>query len=275
MTNLIEVTKEVTKLELSFSALDTYNLCPRKYYYNYILRLPKKNWPWLVFGNFVHSVLEKFHKYVIYYKKRNKEIDFSFLMKRAYSSAVRFNYRKGVKKPSLLLTDKQKNDAKQILSRHLKVIQKKCPDVLYVEKGFKIKIGDFVIRGFIDRVDKIGDNLYEVIDYKTSSSSFEVDKNKQLAIYAYALKHILNMEDIKINKRLDFVKLNVQKESTYKDKEKEEVIKFIKETGEKILNNKIFQEEDNWKAVENKFCSFCDFKERCFSQRSISMDSLL
>ncbi len=271
------INTEVKSLELSFSAMDTYNLCPRKYFYNYILRLPKKSWPWLVFGSFVHLVLEKFHKYIIYHRKRNLVIDYSSLMKRAYLSSVRVNKRLYDRNKSPLLTEKQKKEAKDILARHLKSIKKNYPNVLLVEKGFRLKIGSFVIRGFIDRVDKIADNIYEVIDYKTSSSSFEVDKNKQLAIYAYALKQILHNENIVINKRLDFLKLNDIKNGLYKESEREEVINFVQETGEKILFSRTnySNDEEQWKPIENKFCALCDFKERCFAQRRISIDGLL
>jgi ATP-dependent helicase/DNAse subunit B len=42
------------------SSINTYNQCPRKYYYQYILKLPTRPSIHLVRGNIAHSVLEDF-----------------------------------------------------------------------------------------------------------------------------------------------------------------------------------------------------------------------
>lgn len=269
MNTTAEVQEQIQPIELSFSAIETFNQCPRKYYYNYILRLPKKDWPWLVFGVFVHSALEKFHKYILYFKKRNLEINYNELMKRAYLSASRFHSRKTFRDKSLELTDKQRQQAKDILKYHLDGIKKEYPDVVYVEKGFRLKIGDFVIRGFIDRVDRIGENIYEVIDYKTSSKTYDVEKNNQLGIYGYALKKLIG-EHIEIKKKLDFIKLFKEKTGKYKAGEDKIVEKYILDSGNNIKKSReTLKEEAGWKPIDNDFCKFCDFKDRCYSQREI------
>ncbi len=257
-------------IELSFSAIETFNLCPRKYYYNYILKLPRKDWPWLVFGTFVHLSLEKFHNYVIFHKKRNREIDYSSLMIRAYKSASRVYGRKAKKDKSYQVTKEQKEKAKVILSEHLEKVIKNPPNVFFVEKGFRIKIGNFVIRGYIDRVDKIGENIYEVLDYKTSSKSYNVDKNYQLSLYAYALKRLLSRTDLEIVKKLDFIKLGSENKSKYKDSDDAAVEQYVVKSGTEIINSRRnLKKEEEWKAVDNSFCKFCDFKERCYEQRGI------
>jgi len=67
-----------------------------------------------------------------------------------------------------------------------------------------IGLGDgrsFRLRGFIDRVDEIGQDLYRVIDYKTGSSKpyedlvhFGRGRTLQPALYAIALEQILSRE---------------------------------------------------------------------------------
>lgn len=67
-----------------------------------------------------------------------------------------------------------------------------------------IELGDgrsFRLRGFIDRVDEIGRDLYRVIDYKTGSSKpyedlvhFGRGRKLQPALYAVALEQILSRE---------------------------------------------------------------------------------
>ncbi len=263
----------ITPLELSFSAIETFNQCPRKYYYNYVLRLPKKTWPWLVLGTFVHLALEKFHKYVIYCKRRDLIPDYKELMKHAYLSAKKVyknkSYDKSKKKidSNFIVTDKQLEQSKEILSNYLRKITKDFPNTQFVEKGFRLKIGNYIMRGYIDRIDKLADNFYEVIDYKTSSKAADVDKTYQVAIYAYALRILLN-QDVKIKTKLDFIKLGKESKGTYKDSQKELVEKYIQKAGdtisEAIANLK---EEKDWIPKDNNFCKFCDFQERCYAQR--------
>ncbi len=267
--NVVEEVVNTKPLELSFSAIETFNTCPRKYYYNYVLKLPKKTWPWLVLGTFVHLGLEKFHKYVMYYRKRDREPNYQNLMKRAYLSAARV-YNRQKKNPNFNLTDKQIEQSKEIMSSYLKKVIKNFPDTFSVEKGFRLQIGDYVIRGFIDRIDKISDRLYEVVDYKTSSKAYDVDKNYQVALYAYALKKMLKQDDIEIKTKLDFIKLNKEKVGKYKENQGPLVEKYIKEAGDKIsFAKKNFKEEDQWQYKDNDFCKFCDFRDRCFSQRGL------
>lgn len=262
-------------LELSFSAIETYNQCPRKYYYNYVLRLPKGTWPWLVLGTFVHLALEKFHKYVIYYNRRGLTPNYNELMKRAYVSAKKV-YGKKYYNPftkkydaNYDVTEKQQEQSKEILSAYLKKVSKNFPNTVMVEKGFRLKIGPYIIRGFIDRVDKIGDNLYEVVDYKTSSKTAEVDKTYQVSIYAYALKVMLG-QNIKVKTKLDFIKLFKEKTGEYKDSKAPLVEQYIIDAGDRISKAKEeLKEEADWKPIDNSFCKFCDFKERCYSQRQI------
>lgn len=262
-----------TPLELSFSAIETYNQCPRKYYYNYVLKLSRGTWPWLVLGTFVHLALEKFHKYDIYYRKHNLPINHNELMKRAYLSAKRV-YAKKVYinqriDPNYELTEKQIEQSKEILANYLKKVSLDFPNTIYVEKGFRLKIGPYIIRGFIDRIDKLGDNLFEVVDYKTSSKVADINKTYQVSIYAYALKKLLG-DHIKVKTKLDFIKLGKESVGLYNDSQAEDVEKYVINAGDSITRSKCdFREEEQWQYIENSFCKFCDFKNRCESSRDI------
>ena len=264
-----------TKLELSFSAIETFNQCPRKYYYNYVLKLKKGTWPWLVLGTFVHLAQEKFHKYVNYNNKRKLTPNYNELMKRAYMSAKRTYNRKyysSVTKEfnaNFDITENQLIQSKEILSAYLKKVSKNFPNTLYVEKGFRLQIGPYIIRGFIDRIDKIGDNLFEVIDYKTSSKTADVDKTYQVSVYAYALKKLLG-QNINIKTKLDFIKLGKEKTGKYENSKDSLVEKYVIDAGDMISKAKLeLKNEEDWKPIDNSFCKFCDFKERCYSQRQI------
>jgi RecB family exonuclease len=258
------------KTKVSFSALETFNQCPRKYYYNYILALPRKDWPWLIFGNFVHSVLEKFHKYIIYYNKRNKEIKYGFLMRRAFDSAVRRQDR--INKP---ISEQTQEEAKEMLRVYLDDVKKRCPDVLFVEKWFEIEIGDFLLRGAMDRVDRTEkEDEFAIVDYKTSKKAFDVNKNHQLSLYSYALRRILAGQNIaakSISKTLNFVRLKKIKSAPHDEQKIQDAVDYVNEVGNKIVNNiTTCKTEGEWKPIDNTFCRFCDFKDRCYKSRGMS-----
>jgi len=195
------------------------------------------------------------------------------LMKRAYLSAKRLYNRKlyvnQTINPNFEITEEQLEKSKEILSHYLKKVTKNFPDTKYVERGFRLKIGDYIIRGFIDRIDKIGDNMYEVVDYKTSSKVADVNKTYQVAIYAYALKKLLGQE-IKIKTKLDFIKLYKESTGVYEDSQATLVEKYVIDAGNAISKAKReFKEESQWVYKENSFCKFCDFRGPCEASRDI------
>jgi len=50
--------KRLTLSEFSYSRIDTYEMCPSKYFYSYIKREPRQFSAPAVLGNIIHSVLE-------------------------------------------------------------------------------------------------------------------------------------------------------------------------------------------------------------------------
>jgi RecB family exonuclease len=80
------------------------------------------------------------------------------------------------------------------------------PDVAGTEMGFAIKIGGVVVKGRVDRMDRVSGGL-AVIDYKSGSArkQKDADDSLQLSLYALAVKErfgdypagllIYNLED--------------------------------------------------------------------------------
>jgi CRISPR/Cas system-associated exonuclease Cas4 (RecB family) len=143
------------KLKISASAIKTYTQCPRKYYYTYIERLPKKKWPHIDLGNFVHAVLEAFHNLLRDNPRGEEE----------WGNVLKDICRNTLKKHPL--TKEQRKQATAMLDTYLSKLRSDgLPKVICNEKSFTIELaGDIVLRGFIDRVDQI-DGGVEIVDYK-------------------------------------------------------------------------------------------------------------
>jgi len=262
------------KLRVSFSALETFKTCPRKYYYNYIQKLPRIDRPWFVFGNFNHLILEKFFKYIIYYKKRNREFNIKYLMGRAFSSALRTYARQADSGVGLPLTSKQVDETKVILKKFYDKIKDNLPNVLFVEKKFTIDLGNNItLIGYIDRVDKNPDGSLRIVDYKTSKKHYPVDKNIQLDLYSIGVKESLGQNDLKIYKQLDFIKVGKCTDPNLEhDNSKDaEIMADVKKTSLLIQDMRATSsnDQDVWVPIENEFCWSCDFKRECFRSRGL------
>ncbi len=262
------------KFYLSFSAIETFNTCQRKYYYNYLLKLPRKFWPWLTFGNFNHLVLEKFHNYIMFFKKRNISYDKKALMKRAFYSSIRKSSRLANAGKSAAMTREQFDASKLLLQKYYKRIETNEPNVLFTEKYFELDLGDdIILRGFIDRVDQVAEKQFKIVDYKTSKEAFSIDKNDQLAIYAIGIRQLLDIEDMEIFKQLDFLKVGKlmpkAEEGQLHDPSTDaallaKLLKIGQSMRDKISTDK---NETDWQWKENSFCFCCDFKNQCFASR--------
>jgi len=252
------------KLELSFSSVETFKTCNRKYYYNYILKMPRKYWPWLIFGNFVHLIFEKFYKYILYFRKRGMPYDKKELIKRAYVSAVKKYHRLAFNTDLPAITDKQKEDCQNIIRKYLKREELYESQVMFVEKPFYIVIDDLLaVKGYIDRIDKINEDNYRVLDYKTSKAAAGIDKTTQLSLYSAALKKIINRTDIGIMRVLDFLKIEKMTSGEYDHSKEEDMFSEIKKVAQQIRELKANGEDKDWRATPNDFCWCCDFKRSC------------
>jgi RecB family exonuclease len=130
-----------------------------------------------------------------------------------------------------------------------------------LEEKFTIKINnELKIGGTIDRVDDLGKNHYEIIDYKTGANiptQKEVDKDMQLSFYSLAVSTLykVNPEDIK----LSLYYLDTQEKITTR-RTKEEIESLKKE----IIEIKEEIENSDFKCNGNYFCQQgCEFSMFC------------
>lgn len=154
----------------SSSSLKMYEQCPKKFYYNYIEKLPKKQWSHNILGRIVHSTLEYFHG------EYEEGMALSELMKSSFIKG-RDDNKKGCTKEILL-------EAKDILKDYLEKMRKEGmpTGIIALEKDFNFMLGGkYHLNGIIDRIDKV-DGKYYIYDYKTSKSIKYMD-DFQLSLY--------------------------------------------------------------------------------------------
>jgi RecB family exonuclease len=237
-------------LRLSVSKVKCYSDCNKKYHFAYILKLPRKEFDYHVFGHFVHKILENFHQEIL----SGCKDPFSMLMGRVYKATLS-EYKDRLSKDA-------KQEAYDIIDSYLQKIssnKQEVTNVQHVEKRFDFHISEHVVlNGMIDRVQIDKDGVLHVCDYKTTKNKKYL-KNDFLQLLTYA--YVLYSEDPTIKKvRGSYVLLRHGFEHISKEFSIEEILE-VKNKYETYA--KQIEDELLWRANPTRLCSYCEFLEHC------------
>ncbi|MFP4117361.1 MAG: RecB family exonuclease [Candidatus Woesearchaeota archaeon] len=250
------------------SSINTYNQCPRKYYFTYIAKLPTLPNIHTVRGNIVHSVLEDF-------------FDYELVDGNAVFGDALLNH-------ALELFDKHWNDAKSKLDAldistherqyyyddskmmvirwvtHLltRLTSSEEDSVITFNKLKPIREQKYVsekysVMGYIDAIESY-DGKVRVIDYKTSKKDKLTDEYMlQLGIYAllYEEKH---------DELPDEVGLFLLKHGERMVPATPELVNDAKLQIENIHMCTQSRDMRDYPKKPSPLCNFCDFKSICF-----------
>lgn len=159
---------------LSPTKVDTFNGCQRLFYYRYVSPpfVPPEAKP-LYLGNVVHSILQTFHERVL---KGRLDLLYHRVQVNVMSTAFREAYEKYKMEERLhkgFITRQDLLEIKMMLKNYLRCYLPSLPSfpcVHQLEKLATFKIGPVPVRLKADRIDKIGNHSYRVVDYKTSKT---------------------------------------------------------------------------------------------------------
>ena len=273
-------------LKLSVSSMDTYKTCPKKYHYRYIEKVDIETEPQIAtaFGTCAHLILEIFHQKVNSDTPQemwgkimaqsckeafaSKEVDGGFLDQDVwypedkYKSKIEdFLISKKGRIPGGIFTNNKVNGIvyiRFIMQQYLdKIREEGLPNVLFTEKSFSFDIREGVtVRGFIDRIDKLSETHYHVLDYKTSKNAKYL-KDFQLLVYAKAIK-LMYPHVERITGSFMLLKHG------YKEIEYELTDMEIDKCSTKILKSaRNILTEDKWIKKPGILCNWCDYKSIC------------
>lgn len=237
------------RVRLSFSRIDTYRTCPRKFRYAYVDKLPGKPGPALSFGTSVHNALEAF-----YDRKLPECPTVDDLLGFLYDG---WEHRGFVDLPR----EEQVSYYRHAQSVLRRFHQRAAPDYrlpVATEAWFELPVRyEAVVVGSIDRVDVDDDGRFHVVDYKTNRKVRDrarVAKSLQLSIYALACQHLYGALPATVT--LDFVVPGVQVTATLDELD-------LDAARDAILATAAAVRAEVYPPEPNRLCDWCDFKALC------------
>ncbi|HYP49204.1 MAG TPA: ATP-dependent DNA helicase, partial [Thermoleophilaceae bacterium] len=169
-------------LMLSASDIETYRICPLKYKFARVFRIPQEPTIHQRFGIALHQVLERFHTAGGGSLDELMEL-FEVSWRRAgfgdSDDELQFRRR-----------------AIESLRRYWELDRDSESKPVWFERSFAFKLGPHLLRGRVDRVDRHPDGSYELIDYKTGKARTDTQlrEDVQLSLYQMGAREAWELE---------------------------------------------------------------------------------
>jgi DNA helicase-2/ATP-dependent DNA helicase PcrA len=175
-------------LSLSASDLDLYLTCPLKYKFRRVFGIPQEPTINQRFGILIHSVLERFHK-----ESDQDEAGSGGLAR------LMDLFESGWRRSGFGSSDDElqfRDRAREAMRLYWERERESEGEPVWLERKFDIRIGPHQVRGRVDRVDRLPDGSYELIDYKTGErkSEAQLENDLQLALYRLAAREAWGLE---------------------------------------------------------------------------------
>jgi DNA helicase II / ATP-dependent DNA helicase PcrA len=231
-------------LVLSATDIETYRTCPLKYKFARVFRIPSEPTMNQRFGILVHQVLERYHGSA-------SDSGLPELL-----GLLEAGWRRGGFGDSE--EERQfRAKATQALVKYHDRFREDDGEPVWFEKAFAFRMGPHLLRGRVDRVDRLPDGGYELIDYKTGrpKSPAQLREDVQLSLYAVGARESWQLEAARqaYYYVLDDEKVPVERS----DDDRDWITETVFTVADGILGQG-FEPTPSWAA-----CSMCDYRIAC------------
>ncbi len=171
-------------LGLSASDIDLYRTCPLKYKFARVFAIPQEPTINQRFGILIHNILERFHA---------DEMRAGGGPRGGGLDRLLTLFEAGWRRQGFGSSDDElqyRDRAVAALARYEEHHMRSDSRPMWLERNFSFAIGPHHLRGRVDRVDRLPDGGYELIDYKTGDpgSGPKLSGDVQLALYRLAAR---------------------------------------------------------------------------------------
>ncbi|MDE3129986.1 MAG: PD-(D/E)XK nuclease family protein, partial [Acidobacteriota bacterium] len=237
---------------LSATDIDTYRACPLRYKFARVFRIPQEPTLHQRFGIAVHQVLERYHAQDHEAVASSPGGSLTELL-----TLLEASWRRGGFGDS--------DEARQLhqkavaaLTRYHERAQTDRARPVWFERQFSFKLGPHLVRGRVDRVDRLPSGEYELIDYKTGrpKSAEQLAGDVQLSLYAIAAREAWGLE---ANRGAYYYLLDDEKVAISGDSdERAEWIRAVATDAAEGIRAQEFEPTPSPRA-----CKLCDYRLVC------------
>lgn len=241
-------------MNISYSQFSTYQRCPHRYWLQYVERIAVPVAPELHFGAAVHDAL-------------NRMYDPRQLQRPSLEEVVEAFVRAWQKRSEAVPEDKRQayfEEGIRLLQTHYE--RHGAPEAgrrtATTEQIFSIPLdGRHTLTGRIDRIDVIGEQQLEVLDYKTSRKMppvTQLQEDAQLALYRMAANRLY--PGFEIATTLFFVLHDYQMKIAQSEE-------FLREIKNAILDTIVSIELEEFDPKPGPHCDWCAHQPYCLLYR--------
>ena len=231
---------------LSASAIDRYRTCPLQFKLEREWRIPSEISAAVEYGASVHRVLLAYFDSL----RWNRALSSPELVERFRADLA-----------SEAITDPYQRELYQRqgvtqLREFVAGVESAPPEVLHTEEQFSMKIGQTMLAGRIDRIDRAPNDRVIITDYKTGKpkSQDDADHSLQLSLYALAAREKWGYQA----ENLVFHNLdgNTRVKTVRSDRELDEAREMVIEVAAQIA-------EGNFEPTPGFHCAWCSYRFLC------------
>ena len=237
---------------LSASDIDTYRTCPLKYKFARVFRIPQEPTIHQRFGIVVHQVLERFHGGASSGGGAAVSGSLSELLGLLDASWRRGGFGDSEEERQL------RGKAAVALTQYHARFQSSEAEPMWFERAFSFKLGPHLLRGRVDRVDRLPGGEYELIDYKTGRPKWptQLVDDVQLSLYAVGAREAWRLDS---SQQAYYYVLDDQKVAV--PDERADRYEWIQEVAMEVADGILsqgFEPTPSYAA-----CSVCDYRLVC------------
>jgi RecB family exonuclease len=233
-------------MRLSYSSMNTYELCPAKFKFQYEDRVPQGRSAALSFGDSLHRALHLFHNRPVPVAPSVDE-----LLEMLEACWVSEGFVDASEERTYV------DHGRQVLSQYHRENAEDYRIPAALEFRFTIDVEGVSLSGVIDRMDRIPGGGYEIVDYKTNRRlppQARIDQDLQLSIYHMAAREIWGIEPERLTL---YYLLPGQRMTTVRTpRDVDELRRRIGVVAERI-------EAGMFEPKQNPLCDWCDYQALC------------
>jgi DNA helicase II / ATP-dependent DNA helicase PcrA len=163
---------------LSASAVDTYERCGLRFKLERDWRIPAKPAAAMQYGAAIHRVLKTYFDSVRLGRVKTDDELIDLFRKDLVDAKIQETYQRELY---------EKQGVAQLREFLASVRSITAAQILHTEESFEIHVGETLVVGRIDRIDRRPDGTVAIVDYKTGKARDQEDADESLQLSLYAI----------------------------------------------------------------------------------------